>query len=163
MKYCMECGTKLTEKYLENEGVVPYCSTCKDYRFPIYSVAVSMIVRNKSDDKILLIKQYGGSSYILVAGYVNKGEAAEAAVIREMREETGIDVFATQFNKSEYFETTNTLMLNFTCMVETESLDNLNTSEVHYTRCFTFAEAVNNIKSKSLAEKFLLNYLNNRM
>ena len=87
MKYCMHCGHKLDEKYLMGEGMVPYCPECQEFRFPVYNTAVSMIVMNKELDKVLLIKQYGRDSYILVAGYVNKGEDAEDAVKREIGEE----------------------------------------------------------------------------
>ena len=90
MKYCMHCGHKLDEKYLMGEGMVPYCPECQEFRFPVYNTAVSMIVMNKELDKVLLIKQYGRDSYILVAGYVNKGEDAEDAVKREVGEEMGL-------------------------------------------------------------------------
>ena len=80
MRYCMHCGHKLDEKYLMGEGMVPYCPNCEEFRFPVYNTAVSMIVMNKELDRVLLIKQYGRDSYILVAGYVNKGEDAEDAV-----------------------------------------------------------------------------------
>ena len=40
MKYCVECGTKLIYKELENEGMIPYCEKCHEYRFPIFSSAV---------------------------------------------------------------------------------------------------------------------------
>ena len=43
-KHCFECGTALIEKELEEEGIVPYCQKCQQYRFPMYNVAVSMIV-----------------------------------------------------------------------------------------------------------------------
>lgn len=33
MKYCYECGTLLTEKYLEREGMVQYCPQCKQFGF----------------------------------------------------------------------------------------------------------------------------------
>lgn len=46
-KFCHECGTKLTQKELENEGMVPFCPKCEAFRFPMYNVAVSMIVINK--------------------------------------------------------------------------------------------------------------------
>ena len=46
VKYCHECGSKLTEKELENEGIIPFCPKCNQYRFPMYNVAVSMIVIN---------------------------------------------------------------------------------------------------------------------
>ncbi|MGN0470105.1 MAG: NAD(+) diphosphatase [Acutalibacteraceae bacterium] len=155
MNYCYECGTRLIEKELENEGIIPYCTKCGQYRFPIYSSAVSMIVQNPSRDKILLIKQYGKPNYVLVAGYINKGESAENAVIREVREEIGLDVTEVKFNKSEYFEPTNTLMLNFLCIADSESLAALNTDEVDYAQWFSLDDAKSNIKPNSLAQRFL--------
>ena len=89
MEYCMFCGTKLKDMELEGEGMIPFCGKCGEYRFPVFRTAVSMIVINKDKDRILLIKQYGRDRYILVAGYVNKGEDAEDAVCRELREEMG--------------------------------------------------------------------------
>ena len=83
MNYCMECGTKLTIKPLKSEGEVPFCERCGTFVFPVFSTACSMIVMNPEQTKILLIKQYGRDDYILVAGYVNKGEDAEDAALRE--------------------------------------------------------------------------------
>lgn len=84
--YCPACGSKLSERPLDGEGFVPYCEQCDAYRFPQYNVAVSMIVRDSATGRILLIQQYGRPFYILVAGYVNRGERAEDAVVREIRE-----------------------------------------------------------------------------
>ena len=83
---CTECGTLLVEKELEGEGLVPYCEKCGQYRFLLYNVAVSMIVIDESTGKILLIQQYGRPVYILVAGYVNRGERIEDAAVREIFE-----------------------------------------------------------------------------
>ena len=77
-KHCFECGTALIEKELEEEGIVPYCPKCQQYRFPMYNVAVSMIVVDEETGKILLIQQYGKPSYILVAGYHERGEGRRA-------------------------------------------------------------------------------------
>ena len=75
----MECGARLTEKYHEQEKkMIPWCPVCGDWRFPVFSTAVSMLVMNADKSKILLIKQYGRDSFILVAGYVNHGEDAVA-------------------------------------------------------------------------------------
>lgn len=158
MKYCMECGTRLQEKYLENEGMIPYCPKCEVFRFPVFNTAVSMVVTNETKDRILLIKQYGGDSFILVAGYVNKGESAESAVARELKEEMGLDITGCSFNKSEYFEKSNTLMLNFTCVVTNMGLENM-TSEVDYAEWFDIEGARKNIRQKSLAQKFLEYYV----
>lgn len=158
MNYCMECGTELKGKYLENEGEIPYCNSYEGYRFPVFNTAVSMIILNKEQDKILLIKQYGGPDYILCAGYVNKGENAEQAAAREITEELGLQSVGLRYNKSEYFEKNNTLMLNFSCTVGSECLDGM-TDEVDQAEWFSVEAARANIKKGSLAQRFLENYL----
>lgn len=161
MNHCRECGTELTEKWLEKEGrMVPYCPRCEEFRFPLYNVGCSMIVMNRERDHIALIKQYGLSEYILVAGYINQGENAETTVVREVKEELGLDVIALKYNKSEYFPATNTLMLNFGVVVDDMSLDGVSRDEVDTATWFTLEEAAENIKKESLARKFLLNHLN---
>ena len=162
MEYCMECGTKLTERFLKNEGMVPFCEQCNAYRFPVFSVAVSMEVLHPDKDKVLLIKQYGKDRYILVAGYINKGESAEYIVVREVREEIGLSVRGVHFEKSEYFPPSNTLMLNFSCVAETEDLSGVSEEEIDYCRWFSFEEAVGAIARDSLAERFLQNFLRKR-
>lgn len=67
--------------------MIPYYPKCQQYRFPLYNIAVSMIVLDPNKKQILLIKQYGREDYILVAGYVNRIESLEEAVIREVKEE----------------------------------------------------------------------------
>ena len=155
----MECGTKLEDRFLKNEGMIPYCSSCEAFRFPVFSTAVSMEVLNPDRDKILLIKQYGKDRYILVAGYVNKGENAEDTVVREVKEELGLNVKELHFEKSEYFEPSNTLMLNFSCVVDSESLAHISEEEIDSCRWFSFKEAEANIAPGSLAGKFLARFL----
>ena len=157
-KFCRECGTELVPKELENEGVVPYCPKCGAFRFPQYNVAVSMIVVNEEKDEILLIKQYGRPTYILVAGYVTRGEALEDAVRREIKEETGMTVSHMKFNRTQFFEKSDTLMCNFTAFVKDAS--ELSTNfEIDSYAWFTRDEARANIRPDSLAEYFLVSYL----
>ena len=157
-KFCRECGTELVPKELENEGIVPYCPTCGEYRFPQYNVAVSMIVVNEEKDEILLIQQYGRPSYILVAGYVSRGESLEDAVAREVREKTGMTVSHMKFNRTQFFEKSDTLMCNFTAFVKDASELHIN-YEVDRYAWFTREEARANIRPDSLAEWFLVSYL----
>ena len=63
-KHCYECGTALIERELEGEGIVPYCPQCQQYRFPMYNVAVSMVVINEQTGQILLIRQYGKPHFL---------------------------------------------------------------------------------------------------
>lgn len=158
MSYCEKCGTLLTEKELEHEGIVPFCPSCGEYRFPMYNVAVSMIVINEQTGEILLIKQYGRPHFILVAGYVNRGEALEHAVGREIKEETGMTVSRIMFNRTSFFEPSNTLMCNFTAFVKDASELSPN-REIDSYQWFTPEAAQQNIRPNSLAERFLNAYL----
>ncbi len=156
--HCRMCGAKLEIRELKNEGMIPYCPECGEYRFPQYNVAVSMITVNEATDEILLIKQYGRPSYILVAGYVSKGESLEDAVRREIREETGMTVGHMKFNRSEYFEKSDTLMCNFTAFVQ--NADEMHANyEVDSYSWFSREDAAKNIRPGSLAEHFLKAYL----
>lgn len=158
MSYCQNCGTLLISKELEHEGVVPYCPTCEEYRFPMYNVAVSMIVINEQNGKTLLIKQYGKDFYRLVAGYVNRMEALEHAVYRELKEETGMTADHIRFNRTQFFEPSNTLMCNFTAFVKDDSELNPN-YEIDSCKWFALEEARDNINAGILAGKFLNAYL----
>ena len=90
--YCKNCGQKLTLRVCENEGLIPYCDSCAEYMFPLFPVAVSMVVTNRAQDKILLAKHVDDEDFILFAGYVKKGENAEKTVPREIKEELGMNV-----------------------------------------------------------------------
>lgn len=158
-KHCFECGTELIEQKLEGEGIVPYCPQCQQFRFPMYNVAVSMIVINEQTGEILLIKQYGRPSFILVAGYVNRGEQVEHAVCREIKEETGMTASHIKFNRTSFFEPSNTLMCNFTAYVKDSSELSPN-SEIDSYQWFAPEDARLNIRPNSLASQFLNAYLN---
>ena len=155
--YCTECGEKLYLKELDKEGLIPFCPKCQKYHFPKYNVAVSMIVFH--NDEILLIKQYGNPFYILVAGYINIKESAEEALTRELMEEVNLIPSKIVFNRTSYYERTDTLMINFAVYVD--DISNLKTNEeIDSYKWFSIEDAKKNIKENSLAQKFLMEYLN---
>ena len=158
MSYCWKCGSLLIGKELEHEGIVPFCPSCNEYCFPMYNVAVSMIVANEENGKLLLIRQYGKDFFRLVAGYVNRTESLEHAVIRELKEETGLEAVRIRFNRTGFFEPSNTLMFNFTAFVKDDSKMNPN-YEIDSYEWFSPQEAKKNINPEILAGKFLNAYL----
>ena len=157
MNYCMECGSLLHRKPHGEEGLVPYCDTCAAFRYPVFNTAVSLLVMDEAKENILLIRQYGRPSYILVAGYVNCGEDAEDAARRELKEELDLDAVSVSFNRSHYFPPSNTLMLNFTVTVDRK--DAQPNREVDDWQWFSLADAREAIKPGSLARAFLLGKL----
>lgn len=145
-------------KDCDGEGQVPYCGSCGVFRFPVFSTAMSTAVLNKDLSKILLIQQYNRKEYILLAGYVNKGENAEDTLVREVKEEAGLDIIAYEYMRSQYFAPSNTLMLNFMSVADSEDLSGMS-AELDHAAWFTLDEAADAIWKGSLAESFLLNII----
>ncbi|MBQ9117814.1 MAG: NUDIX domain-containing protein [Clostridia bacterium] len=151
--YCRECGQKLSLRFCENEGLIPYCSQCEAYMFPQFSVAVSMVVTNRAQDKILLAKHAEDEDFILFAGYVKKGENAEKTVPREIKEELGLSVVKAKYMSSRYHAKKDVLMLNFIVVVEDTPIK-LN-EEIDEARWCTPEEALALIRKGTTAEFFL--------
>ena len=89
-KYCPRCATPLELGFIEGKDR-RFCPDCNfvDYKNPL-PVAVAIAVRDK---RFLLIKRgippkkgaWGSPS-----GFIESGETAEEACLRELKEETGI-------------------------------------------------------------------------
>ena len=155
--YCRQCGEKLSLRFCENEGLVPYCSKCESYMFPEFPIAVSMVVTNRAQDKILLAKHVEDEDFILFAGYIKKGENVEKTIPREIKEELGLNVVKTKYMSSRYHAKKELLMLNFIVVVEDNKPIKLKEDEVSEARWCTHEEALDLIRKETTAEFFLTN------
>ena len=152
--YCSVCGEKLALVVHKSEGLVPYCKKCGEYRFPQFATAVSLVVTNRAKDKILLAKHLEQDDYILIAGYVKKGESAEKAVTREFKEETKLNVVKYKYMSSRYHEPRNVLMLNYLVIAENGEAQP-DPDEIEECGWFSFDEALEKVRKDSTAEAFL--------
>lgn len=152
--YCRDCGAKLSLRFLENEGLIPYCERCGAFKFPYFPVAVSMTVVNRQENKILLARHTGEEDYKLFAGYIKKGETAEKAIPRELKEETKLTAIKWRYHASRYHDAKDVLMLNFVVTADEDGEIVLN-EEIEEAKWFTPEEARANIKKGSTAEYFL--------
>ncbi len=154
--YCCECGEKLALVLHNQEGLVPFCKNCNEYRFPQFATAVTIVAANREKDKILLAKHNGDDDFILFAGYVKKGETAEKTVTREFKEETKLNVVKYKYTTSRYREDKNLLLLNFLIIAENGE-PSLDLNELEEVKWFTVEEALNAVRKDSDAEAFLKN------
>ena len=129
--YCRECGQKLTLRFCENEGLIPYCDKCESYMFPQFSVAVSMVVTNRAQDKILLAKHVEDDDFIA------SDTSSSFSLI-------------TPSSKKDV------LMLGFIVIVE-DGVIKLKEDEVSEARWCTPDEAMDLIRKGTTAEFFLNN------
>lgn len=157
--YCRDCGTKLALRFLVNEGLVPYCSKCEKFKFPFFPVAVSMTVVNRPETKVLLAKHVGDEDFKLFAGYIKKGESAEKAIPRELKEEANLSAIKWRYFGSRFHDAKELLMLNFIVTAD-EGAEIVCGEEISEARWCTPDEARGLIRRNSTAEYFLSGALN---
>jgi NAD+ diphosphatase len=109
-KFCGKCGSKTKEKPDERAIVCPDCGTLV---FPKISPAIIVAILCK--DKILLAhnSNFEEKRYSLVAGYADVGESLEETVMREVKEEVGLEVKNIRYYKSQPWAFSGSLMIGF--------------------------------------------------
>lgn len=153
MKYCSKCGTKLIMKKNWIDGLVPYCPRCQQFRFIKFSSAISAIIFNPQKDKVLLLKQYGNPSYILLSGYINPDENAKQTLKREMHEETKLKIAEFRYNDNAYFAPHDVLIHNYAVVAAGEALNPNN--EIDQYSWVPVDEFLDQIMPHSLAKSFV--------
>ncbi|SDR73895.1 NAD(+) diphosphatase [Agrococcus carbonis] len=86
--------------------------------FPRTDPAVIVAIHDRSDERILLGHNaaWPEGRYSLIAGFVDPGESLEAAVVREVHEETGLRVVEPRYLGSQPWPFPRSLMLGFECV-----------------------------------------------
>lgn len=113
-KFCPACGTG---GFDFNDEQFFTCGSC-GFSFYINPAAAVAAVIESPDGKIVLTrrKHEPRSGYLdLPGGFVNINETAENAIIREIREELGINVQSLRFFASSPNEYTFNNLVYFTC------------------------------------------------
>lgn len=102
--YCPDCGARLERRSLGDEIGVPWCVCCGRPWFAMFLVAVIALVYNDSGEVLLLRQNYISTEFHnLVSGYVKPGEDAESCVVREIMEETGLEVDSVRLVFTDWF------------------------------------------------------------
>lgn len=110
-RFCGRCGTA-TEPVPGERA--KRCPACRLLAYPRISPAV--IVRVTRGDEILLARgrRFAEPIYSVLAGFVDPGESLEETVVREIREEAGIEVADVAYWGSQPWPFPHSLMVGFT-------------------------------------------------
>lgn len=87
-RYCGICGSKMEM----HTAISKKCVKCGNEVWPQLSTAIIVLVHRDNDVLLVHAKNFRGSFFGLVAGFVETGETLEEAVHREVMEETGIRI-----------------------------------------------------------------------
>ena len=157
-RYCGSCGsptgwhTQISKK----------CPQCGKEQWP--SPAVAVIVRVTRGDEILLVKarNFRGSYYGLVAGFVETGERLEDSVCRELWEETHIRIRNLRYFDSQPWPYPFGLMVGFTAEYESGTLA-LQRSELSEGGWFTLDRLPNIPDKASISRRLIDDWTDSQM
>ncbi|MBC7158164.1 MAG: NAD(+) diphosphatase [Rhodobacteraceae bacterium] len=117
-RFCARCGQ---ESEIVMAGWQRTCPACGAHHFPRTDPVVIMLIRH--GNSVLLGRSPGWPEgmYSCLAGFVEPGETIEAAVRREVAEETGVRVGHVGYVASQPWPFPNSLMIG--CVGEAETTD----------------------------------------
>lgn len=109
-RHCANCGTRTA---VTEAGYSKRCPGCGAQHFPRTDPVVIMLVEHAG--RLLLGRRATRPEreYSVLAGFVSPGESLEEAVVREVREESGIEAYAPTFVASQPWPFPSSLMLGF--------------------------------------------------
>jgi NAD+ diphosphatase len=109
-RYCGRCGRA---NRLELHERVLACSHCGALYYPRIAPCVIGIVVRERTCLLAHNANFAEGLYSVIAGFIEPGETAEQALVREIREETGIEVERLEYVCSQPWPFPSQLMLGF--------------------------------------------------
>ena len=118
-QFCSRCGTKTRQKPGERGKE---CPACGELFYPRISPAVIVLIKKGHEILLARSPNFPPGMYSLVAGFVEPGESAEAAVAREVWEEVGIKIKNIRYFGTQAWPFPNSLMIGFTAEYDSEDI-----------------------------------------
>jgi len=136
-------------------GAVRRCPTDQSEHYPRTDSAIIVLIKNDKD-QILLGRQKVWQKYRFstFAGFVEPGESFEHCVIREVREEAGVELTKINYLGSQPWPFPASLMIAFEAITNTPELARPDGDEIEEIRWFSREEMKSAILDKSLILPF---------
>jgi NAD+ diphosphatase len=144
-QHCPKCGTPTV---IEQGGWARRCFKDNNEIFPRTDPAIIVAITDQQD-RILLGSQgtWEHNRWSVLAGFVEAGESLEAAVVREMKEECGLEVFDIQYLYSQSWPFPQSLMLGFNAKADSSIEFQPDGEEIVKLRWFSRADIAAEAKS----------------
>ncbi len=147
-QFCGRCGQRTQ---IIEAGHARVCSdaACATQHHPRTDPAIIVLVERR--ERCLLARQaiWPPGMYSTVAGFVEPGETLEAAVLREVHEETNIEVAEVHYHSSQPWPFPGSIMLGFHALASSDDIRR-NDQELEDARWLTRAQIVAELEAGSL-------------
>ncbi len=110
-RFCGRCGVPLNTKATERAKECPQCGLL---HFPRLAPAIIVLVERGNELLLARSRHFMPGMYSVLAGFVEPGESLEEAVVREVREEVGIEIKDIKYFGSQPWPFPHSLMIGFT-------------------------------------------------
>jgi NAD+ diphosphatase len=159
-RFCGKCGHETVHK---NDERALICQSCSTTVFPKISPAI--IVAVVSGDKILLARNsnFPGRWYSLIAGYVDIGESLEETVVREVKEEVGIDIHNIRYYKSQPWPLSSSMMVGFIADADETQPITVDTKEISEAAWFSRSNIPEHPSHISIAGEMISKFENDEL
>ncbi|WP_454190895.1 NUDIX hydrolase [Paenibacillus sp. Marseille-Q7038] len=97
-----------------------------------YRFGVHAIILNEKDQVLILKRTYGNKGWSLPGGGVDPGETIHEALIRECREELGLDIYDIVLTGFYYHSNLNAQVGIFRCSITSNNEINLSSEDSDY-------------------------------
>ena len=160
--YCPHCGNKLIDKNIGDEGLLPYCTNCKEPFWDTFNTSIICAVINEDNQIALLQQNYvSTTNYVLVAGMIKSGETSEETLKREVLEELGLSPISYQYINSYYYEKKTLLMNGF--LVRVNKADFVLSNEVDNATWVPLQDAAKYLREGGIAWKLVQEIVSNKL
>lgn len=109
-KFCPRCATSLS---LHDHERAKVCGSCGHHQYPRISPCIIVLVRKGNQCLLAHAARFAPGRYSTLAGFIEAGESAEAAVAREVMEEVGIEITNLRYCFSQSWPFPHSLMLGY--------------------------------------------------
>ncbi len=125
-RYCAQCGASLLLAPPEGYQV---CSACDQMVYPSIAPAVLVLVRYQDQLLLAHAPHFKNDMYGVISGFVDPGETAEEAAMREVKEEVGLTIQDLRYVMSQSWPFSSSFLMAFEATVHTDKLC-VNTQEL---------------------------------
>ena len=145
---CPRCGA---DTEIVDNGWVRKCPADGSQHFPRTDPAIIVAVQDRNG-RICLGRQssWPEGRYSNFAGFVEPGESLEAAVVREVKEESGLDVYEIKYLSSQPWPFPNSIMLAFEAFTDNPGSARPDGVEIEDLKWFSKDELRNSISDGTL-------------